>query len=42
MRHDKKAHDEGFTFVLAKGIGKAFVARDVPEEAVRATLAEDT
>jgi 3-dehydroquinate synthase len=41
MRHDKKAHDSGLTFVLAKGIGKAFVAHDVPEDAVRAALAEE-
>jgi 3-dehydroquinate synthase len=38
MRHDKKAHDSGLTFVLARGIGKAFVAHDVPENAVRAVL----
>jgi 3-dehydroquinate synthase len=38
MRHDRKATDKALTFVLARGIGKAFVSRDVPEEAVRQTL----
>jgi 3-dehydroquinate synthetase len=38
MRHDKKVQDAGLTFVLAHGIGKAFVARDVPEAEVRAVL----
>ena len=27
-------------FILARGIGHAFISRDVPEEAVRAVLAE--
>src|SRR5262249_32833470 len=40
MRHDKKASGGQMTFILARGIGSAFVARDVPEEAVRAILAE--
>ncbi len=40
MRHDKKAVGGRMVFVLARGIGQAFVARDVPEEAVRAVLAE--
>ena len=40
MRHDKKAVGGKMTFILAHGIGRAFVARDVPEEAVRAVLAE--
>ena len=40
MRHDKKAHDSGLTFVLARGIGKAFVAHDVPEADVRSVLEE--
>ena len=38
MRHDKKAQDSGLTFMLARGIGHAFVARDVPEADVRAVL----
>ncbi len=40
MRHDKKASQGRMTFILARGIGQAFVARDVPEEAIRAVLAE--
>jgi 3-dehydroquinate synthase len=40
MRHDKKAQGGRMTFILARGIGHAFVSRDVPEEAVRAVLAE--
>jgi len=41
MRHDKKAQQGRMTFILAKGIGHAFVSRDVPEDAVRALLSED-
>jgi len=41
MRHDKKAQGGRMTFILAHGIGKAFISRDVPEEAVRAVLASD-
>jgi len=40
MRHDKKASGGRMTFILARGIGRAFISRDVPEEAVRAVLAE--
>ncbi|MBW4093550.1 MAG: 3-dehydroquinate synthase [Proteobacteria bacterium] len=40
MRRDKKVRDGALTFVLARGIGQAFTARDVPEEAVLATLRE--
>ncbi|HEY8697382.1 MAG TPA: 3-dehydroquinate synthase [Rhizomicrobium sp.] len=40
MRHDKKAHQGALTFVLAKGLGQAFLARDVPEEAVASVLSE--
>jgi hypothetical protein len=29
------------TFILAKGIGHAFVSNDVSEDAVKAVLAED-
>jgi 3-dehydroquinate synthase len=39
MRHDKKASWGRMAFVLARGIGRAFIARDVPEDAVRAVLA---
>ena len=40
MRHDKKVSAGRMTFILAHGIGKAFISRDVPEDAVRAVLAE--
>jgi len=40
MRQDKKVQDGGLTFVLAKGIGRAFVSHDVPEADVRAVLAD--
>lgn len=40
MRRDKKVRDGALTFVLARGIGQAFTARDVDEEAVLATLRE--
>ena len=38
MAQDKKAVAGRLRFVLARGIGRAFVAEDVPEEAVLATL----
>jgi 3-dehydroquinate synthase len=41
MRHDKKAKSGKMTFILAKGIGHAFVSNDVSEDAVKAVLAED-
>ena len=34
MRQDKKVRGGRLTFVLAKGIGHAFIASDVEEEAV--------
>jgi shikimate kinase / 3-dehydroquinate synthase len=34
MRRDKKVRDGALQFVLARGVGKAFTARDVPAEAV--------
>ena len=40
MRRDKKVRDGALTFVLVRGVGQAFTARDVPEEAVLATLRE--
>jgi 3-dehydroquinate synthase len=40
MRHDKKAAGGRMTFILVRDIGRAFISRDVPEDAVRATLAE--
>jgi 3-dehydroquinate synthase len=38
MRGDKKAEAERLTFILARGIGKAFVTRDVDEGALRGLL----
>ena len=38
MRQDKKASGGKLVFVLARGIGRAFVARDVDERAVRELL----
>jgi 3-dehydroquinate synthase len=38
MAHDKKVRDGRISFVLARGIGKAFVARDVDTGVVRAAL----
>jgi 3-dehydroquinate synthase len=38
MRSDKKALAGTLTFILARGIGEAFVAGDVPAEKVLATL----
>jgi len=38
MRGDKKAEGGKLTFVLARGIGKAFVTRDVDEAALRSLL----
>jgi 3-dehydroquinate synthase len=39
MMHDKKVQDGKLTFVLAKGIGHAFTAREVPLDLVRDVLA---
>jgi 3-dehydroquinate synthase len=38
MAHDKKVKDGKLTFILVKGLGHAFTARDVPLNAVRAVL----
>lgn len=38
---DKKVARGALTFILTRGIGRAFIARDVPPEAVRAFLAEE-
>jgi len=40
MASDKKVRDGRVTFVLARGIGRAFVADDVPVDKVRAVLGE--
>ncbi len=39
MAHDKKVKDGRMTFVLVRGIGKAFVTSDVPLDSVRKVLA---
>jgi 3-dehydroquinate synthase len=38
MMHDKKTRDGKLTFILARGIGKSFIAKDVPVQTVRASL----
>ena len=38
MRGDKKAQAGHLTFILARGIGKAFVTRDVDEGVLRGLL----
>jgi shikimate kinase / 3-dehydroquinate synthase len=38
MRRDKKVRDGALTFVLTRGIGQAFTARDVPADAVAELL----
>jgi 3-dehydroquinate synthetase len=39
MMHDKKAKEGKLTFILVKGIGRAFVTDDVPMDAVLNLLA---
>jgi 3-dehydroquinate synthetase len=39
MTHDKKAKDGRMTFVLVRGIGKAFTSSEVPMDQVQAVLA---
>jgi 3-dehydroquinate synthase len=39
MLHDKKAQNGKLTFILAHGIGRAFIASDVPMDTVQALLA---
>ncbi len=41
MRRDKKVRDGALIFVLARGIGQAFTARDVPAETVLALLRDE-
>lgn len=41
MAQDKKVRNGKLTFILARRIGEAFIARDVAEEAVRAFLADE-
>jgi 3-dehydroquinate synthetase len=38
MRTDKKVRDGCLTFILARGIGRAFVCRGVKDDRVRALL----
>jgi 3-dehydroquinate synthase len=40
MAQDKKVVDGQLRFILARGIGDAFVAADVPVQAVRGVLME--
>ncbi len=40
MAQDKKVRDGRLRFILARGIGEAFVAPDVPPQAVRQVLAD--
>jgi 3-dehydroquinate synthase len=42
MKQDKKVRDDVVTFILARGIGKAFVSRDVKLGPVEALLADAT
>jgi 3-dehydroquinate synthase len=39
MMHDKKTKDGRLAFVLVRGLGEAFVTRDVPPDALRDVLA---
>jgi 3-dehydroquinate synthase len=39
MAHDKKVADGKLTFVLLRGLGRAFVTRDVPAQALKDVLA---
>jgi 3-dehydroquinate synthase len=40
MAQDKKVVDGKLRFILARGIGQAFVASDVPGDVVRSVLEE--
>ena len=40
MAHDKKVTDGKLTFILLKGLGQAFVTRDVPLAAVKSVLTD--
>jgi 3-dehydroquinate synthetase len=42
MAQDKKVKGGALTFILARGIGQSFVARDVPVERVRVFLQDET
>jgi len=40
MAHDKKVSDGKLTFILLRGLGQAFVTRDVPIQAVKEVLTD--
>lgn len=40
MKRDKKAMNDKMTFILSRGIGKAFITQDVPEGLVREVLTD--
>ena len=40
MMHDKKAKDGKLTFVVVRGLGRAFLCSDVPLSAVRSVLVQ--
>ena len=40
MAQDKKVSDGKLTFILVRGIGQAFITRDVPREALHALLTD--
>ena len=40
MAHDKKVADGKLTFVLLRGLGRAFITRDVPVDAVKSVLTD--
>ncbi|MFU8880876.1 MAG: 3-dehydroquinate synthase [Rhodobacterales bacterium] len=40
MAQDKKVSDGRLTFILARGIGQAFITKDVPRDALQALLSE--
>lgn len=41
MRQDKKVVDGAITLILARGIGRAFIARAVPQDAILAFLTDE-
>ncbi len=41
MRQDKKVERGRLTFILSRGIGESFIARDVDEATVLAFLEQD-
>jgi 3-dehydroquinate synthase len=41
MRHDKKTSGGRLTFILARGIGRAFISREVEEADLLGLLSDD-